>query len=95
MTSEEKWRKLKALLKKWSDLLEAGETELAHKELLSDQGFLVYVTRTYPTMVPYLKGFHLTIEMWRGGRTEEGYKLMNDDELSVISARSMTSLDCT
>ena len=60
--------------------MSAGETELAHKELLSDCGFLVYVTRTYPEMVPYLKGFHLTIEMWRGGRDEEGYKLKDIDD---------------
>ncbi len=26
-------------------------------------------------MVPYLKRFHLTIEMWRGGRDAEGWKL--------------------
>ena len=37
--------------------------KLSHKELLSDRGFLVYFTRMYPAMIPYLKGFHLTIEM--------------------------------
>lgn len=46
-----------------------------HKELLSDRGFLVYLTRNYPAMVPYLKGFHLTIEMWRGDRDEDGWPL--------------------
>ncbi len=54
-----------------------------HKELLADRGFLVYVTRTYPAMVPYLKGLHLTIEMWRGGRDAEGWKQKNHDEYSV------------
>jgi hypothetical protein len=34
--------------------------------------FLVYITRMYLAMVPYLKGFHLTIEMWRGGQDAEG-----------------------
>jgi hypothetical protein len=71
--------KLKAILKKWSDRLikrrGKKDIKLSHKELLSDRGFLVYVTRTYPAMVPYLKGFHLTIEMWRGGRDSEGWKL--------------------
>jgi hypothetical protein len=28
----------------------------------------VYMTRAYPSMIPYVKGFHLTIEMWRGNR---------------------------
>ena len=93
LTSEEKWGKLKKLLKKWLDLLEAGETDLAHKELLSDRGFMVYVTRTYPAMIPYLKGFHLTIEMWRGGRDAEGWKLKDDQ--SVVSSKSIGSLDVT
>ena len=92
LTSEEKWGKLKALLKKWWDLLSAGEAKLAHKELLSDRGFLVYVTRTYPAMVPYLKGFHLTIETWRGGRDGEGYKLKPKDDASVQSDQSALSL---
>lgn len=47
---------------------------LSHKELQSDQGFLVYVTRNYSAMVPYLKGFHLTIKMWRGNQDYEGWK---------------------
>jgi hypothetical protein len=60
--------------------------KLSHKELLSERGFLVYVTRTYPAMVPYLKGFHLTIEMWRGGRDAEGWKIPegNEDLLAEV-----------
>ncbi len=63
-TSAEKWKKWKTILKKWWDQLtprtEGDQLKLSHKELLSDRGFLVYVTRTYPAMVPSLKGFHLT-----------------------------------
>jgi hypothetical protein len=33
---------------------------------------LLYVTRTYPCMVPYLIGFHLTIDRWRSKRDEKG-----------------------
>ena len=104
LVSEDKWDKLKAILFKWSGRLEAGNTLLSHSELLSDRGFLVYVTRTYPPMMPYLKGFHLTIEMWRGGRDSEGWKLavtnakteadLSDDE-SIISSHSVSSLDVT
>ena len=75
LTSEEKWRKLKSIVQKYLDLLGSGADHLVHKDLLSDRGFLVYVTRAYPAMVPYLKGFHLTIEMWRGNRDAEGWKL--------------------
>jgi hypothetical protein len=66
LTSAEKWNKMKTILKKWWDQLapsNGGEPmRLPHKELLADRGFLDYITRTYPAMVPYLKGFNLTIE---------------------------------
>ena len=75
LTSEEKWRKLQTIVEKWLKLINEGAQELNHKELLSDRGFLVYVTRAYPGMIPYLKGFHLTIEMWRGNRDKDGWKL--------------------
>jgi hypothetical protein len=75
LTSEEKWRKLRHIIEKWLELVTDGALVLNHKELLSDRGFLIYVTRSYPGMVPYLKGFHLTIEMWRGNRDEDGWKL--------------------
>jgi hypothetical protein len=75
LTSEEKWNKLKVIIEKWLSLVEAGATMLNHKELLTDRGFMVDVTRSYPGMVPYLKGFHLTIEIWQGKRDAEGWKL--------------------
>ena len=93
LTSEEKWIKLKVMLKKWHEVLSSGERELSHKELQSDRGFLVYVTRTYPAMVPYLKGFHLTLETWRGGRDFEGWKVK--DDASIVSSTSISSLDIT
>jgi hypothetical protein len=75
LTSEEKWKRLKEIVDKWLTELELGSVELSHKELLSDRCFLVYVTRAYPVMIPYVKGFHLTAEMWRGNRDEDGWKL--------------------
>ncbi len=44
-------------------------------------------------MKGYLKGFHLAIEMWRGGRDPEGWKLR--DNSSIVSASSLASLDVT
>ncbi len=99
LTSAKKWVKMRGILRKWWDLLndskEGEDLRLSHKELLSDRGFLVYVTRTYPTMVPYLKGFHLTIEMWRGGWDSEGWKLREGNDISVSSSQSMSSWDVT
>ena len=100
LTSEEKWQKMKTILQKLASVLDGGAKELNHSELISDTGFLVYVTRTYPSMIPYLKGFHLTAHMWRGDRDEEGWKLppkqsLDDDDNSVTSLDSLTSLDIT
>jgi hypothetical protein len=40
----------------------------------SDRGFLNYVTQAYPSLVPYLKGIHLTIDGWRPDRNYQGWK---------------------
>ena len=75
LTSQEKWDKLKKICRFWKTLLEEGKSELDYKRLQSDRGFLVYVAQAYPTMKPYLKGFHLSLETWRGGRNKEGWKI--------------------
>lgn len=95
LTSEEKWAKLKLILNRYYTLLKGGAIELDHKQLLSDRGFLVYVTRNYPAMVPYLKGIHLTAEMWRGDRDEEGWKIkpgiQKKDDESVVSCQTLST----
>ena len=80
LVSRDKWARMKAILAKWKKALATPSPLLSHEELLSDRGFLVYVTRIYPAMIPYLKGFHLTIEMWRGGRDADGWKSREDDD---------------
>ena len=75
LTSQEKWDRTKAICMHWMQLLGKGQVELPFKQLESDRGFLVYVANAYPCMKPYLKGFHLSLEMWRGGRDAEGWKL--------------------
>ena len=45
-------------------------------ELESIRGFLVYVARTYWDMVAYLKGLHLTIDIWRHNRGHDEWKLV-------------------
>jgi hypothetical protein len=55
------------------EVLENDHPEFSHKQLLSNRGFLIYVANTYPAMIPYLKGIHLTIEYWRDDRDEMGW----------------------
>lgn len=53
---------------------------LDRKKLERTQGFLVYVARTYTTMLPYLKGVHLlTIDSWRAHRDDEGWRIKEDE----------------
>jgi len=46
-----------------------------HKDLEQKRGFLVYITRTYPSLTPFLKGIHLTLDSWRAGRDSEGWRI--------------------
>jgi len=87
MTSQEKWDRMKSICSFWLEQLDQGMSELGYKRLLSDRGFMVYVTQAYPGMKPYLKGFHLSLETWRGGRDEEGWK-MTPKEAEQEAARA-------
>jgi hypothetical protein len=53
-----------------------------HKLAEKYRGFLVY-TRTYTSMVPYLKGIHLSLDSWRPDRDEDGWKLSNGIERKI------------
>ena len=78
MISQDRWTKTKSILGKWNHRLHVNdEPKLDLKELLSDRGFLIYVSRTYTTMTTFLKGFHLTIESWREDRDDDGWKIPN------------------
>jgi hypothetical protein len=48
---------------------------LDRKKLESARGFLVYVGRTYTTMLPYLKGVHLSIDSWWAHQDNEGWQI--------------------
>jgi hypothetical protein len=37
-------------------------------------GFIVYVSMTYTSVIPYLKGTYLTLNSWRPDRDKEGWK---------------------
>ena len=95
LLSEDKWNKMKTIVPKWLDLVVSGETELCHAELISDRDFLLYATQTYPAMIPYLKGLHLSAETWRENQYKEGYKLKEEvgDEIAVASGSTLGSVE--
>lgn len=81
--SEKKWNKGRAYVRDWlkivSQARDRKETAiLEHKPLEQGRGFLVYLSRIYTSMVPYLKGIHLTLDSWRDGRDTDGWKLSSN-----------------
>ena len=72
--SDAKWEKAKLFVSELQLLLLKG-ADLNHKFLERGRGFLVYFCRTYTSMTPFLKGLHLTLDSWREGRDEKGWKL--------------------
>jgi hypothetical protein len=75
--SEEKWKKARDIVERTVKEIAEGDGWIGRKGLERSRGFLSYVTRTYPSMVPYMKGFHLTIDGWRKGRNDEGWKYLD------------------
>ena len=51
-----------------------------HKLLEIIRGFLNHIALTYEIVVPFLRGFHNTIDSWRDNRDEEGWK---DEDLNL------------
>lgn len=75
LISQKKWDKMKTMLAELTELMNAREDKkVPHKRLEQIRGFAIYVSRTYDWMPPYLKGLHLTIDSWRSGRKQDGWK---------------------
>ena len=75
LVSQERWDKGKSLVMEMTEMWEESGECCDRKRLESIRGFLLYVARTYPILAPFLKGLHLTIDGWRPGRDETGWKL--------------------
>jgi len=87
MVDQEKWEKSRRYLGEILEELRASKDDsLDFKALEKKRGFLIYVTRTYPSMVPYLKGIHLTLDGWRPNRDSDGWKTAREPETKTAQA---------
>jgi hypothetical protein len=59
--SQERWDKAKRIIFWIRDAMRESDT-IDYKPLESYRGFLIYISRTYPAITPYLKGIHLTLD---------------------------------
>mmetsp|Transcript_17572 Transcript_17572/g.49639 ORF Transcript_17572/g.49639 Transcript_17572/m.49639 type:complete len:1287 (+) Transcript_17572:10428-14288(+) len=81
--TESKWLKGRKLVDEVQGLLASSEGRkgpngrklMNRKHLEQVRGFLNYICQTYCPMTPYLIGFHLTIDGWRTGRDDDGWRI--------------------
>jgi hypothetical protein len=91
LIAKKKWDKGKVIIR---DLMLRTKQSrwLDHKELERGRGFLIYLSRTYPPMTPFLLGLRQTIDGWRSYRHEDGWKMQHagimaakgDDEVAEV-----------
>eukprot|EP00957_Ditylum_brightwellii_P180068 13717094-Ditylum_brightwellii.AAC.1 len=54
------------------------------QDMMKGQGSLVHLCEVYPTIIPYLKGVHLTLESWHMDRDLEGWKYSKKQCLDIL-----------
>ena len=84
MVSQEKWDKTKCLLEELKEMVTKGP--LSIQRMLEIRGFLMYVVSTYTWLNPYMKGMHLTVDSWRPGRSEDGFKMTPNETQKLESS---------
>jgi hypothetical protein len=86
LSMEGKWNKAKKIV---NDLYNHVVTEqgslLNFKDLQSEVGFLCHISRTYPIIFPYLKGFYNTLNNWRWDRDGDRWKMNKTQWTELIS----------
>jgi hypothetical protein len=78
-TTQAKWDRGKNIINSWVEELALNKNTIDRKGMMSGRGFLVHLSRTYPGIVPFLKGVHHTLESWRKGRNKDGWKYSRDE----------------
>jgi hypothetical protein len=84
LTSEEKWTKAKRMLAEVRAMMDKDPFAMSRKCLEQIRGFLMYLSRTYTSMTPYMIGFHMMIDSWRRGRDKDGWRTNDETEWVAI-----------
>lgn len=91
--SQEKWDKGRRMVAQLLETVTTTEDKdfrpaLDRRELEKETGFLNHLSMTFETMVPYLKGFYLTLNSWREGRDDDDWKVSSNRWKAILFARS-------
>ena len=66
--SQEKWNKAKDIVdSRFQEVVVGGASSLDYKSLEKDVGFLVHLSRTFPSIFPYLRRIYNTLNGWHRG----------------------------
>ncbi|GFH61160.1 hypothetical protein CTEN210_17636 [Chaetoceros tenuissimus] len=94
LSTQGKWDKAKGIIENWTEALGLdARISINHKEMEQDVGFLCHISRTYPKLFPYLKGFYNTLNSWRFGRDEDGSKITSKTALVELLSEDRTKDD--
>ena len=93
--SQAKWDKGKLYIDNLVDKCKdpMAPPRLNHKDLESKRGFLVHLSMTFPSIVPFLKGLHLTIDSWRPLRNDDGWKFSHKEIRSWLEHQREDGMD--
>ena len=73
------------LLEVFADAEDLPDFDL--KDLERKAGFLVHLSMTYPLLPPFMRGFYLTMNTWREGRDQDGWKMASCMRSEAWSAK--------
>ncbi len=93
LVTEEKWHKAKSQVQELK--VRVQEKMASRKRLQEIRGFLNYIATTYPILMSYLMGLHLTIDGWQKGRDHEGWRVKEESEMvEEVEITNQCGLQC-
>jgi len=90
--TQERWDKGVEIIG-WIDKEVKGGDTIHFRTLEKYRGFLIYLSRTYPVMTPFMKGIHLSLDSWRPWRREDSWKMTMSEIRAALEEREGDSPD--
>ena len=83
-----KWKKGKDYIKSLKEeLITKPKTKIDYKRLERIRGYLCHLAMVYEILFPFLKEFHLTLASHLQNRSDEGWKLSDQEWIQYIKSK--------